>query len=315
MRMRGISLLADATHPVSSSRPRVEVSHVSVPPLPFFRSPRDNDALPGRDGLASGARTPVTRIGAATGNEAGPAPAGEAADAPAMLVDDGRAALTVLNEARDQAEQIGASLDQLESATTGAAGVEKLLGRLRDVVVVATGRGLEPSQRAALQRGVTQSLAEIDAIADGTLLDPDLLRAGVRTVSSGGRSGQSGASGGPKPFKQIGTVALGLSEFAVRSSDQALAASGSLELATTRLERVTSSLQRAAARFEGDLAGLTSPPVTSSGELALGNTTAAFGSTIALRSDLLANPGEAMRAQAGGLEVARVFRLLDSSPR
>jgi hypothetical protein len=262
--------------------------------------------------MANGAGAPVTRIGATDAGDPGAAGVAGAADTPAMLVDDGRAALTILNEARDQAVEIGESLDQLESASTGASGVEKLLGRLRDIVVVAAGRGLEPAQRAALQRGVNQTLDEIDALAEETLLDPDLLRSGVRTVSSGVPVGQPGANGGPKPFRQIGTAALGLSELAVRSSDQALAASGSLDLATTRLERVTSSLQRAAARFEGDLAALTSPPVTSTGELALGNTTAAFGSTIALRSDLLANPGDAMRAQAS-LEVARVFRLLDSS--
>lgn len=285
-----------------------------VSPLPFFRSPRDNDALPGRGGLAGGVRSPVTRIGATNPNDVSGVPSAEAPDAPAMLVEDGRVALSILNEARDQAEQIGESLNQLESAATGASGVERSLGRLRDIVVVATGRGLEPAQRAVLQRGVDQTLAEIDALAEETLLDPDLLRTGVRTVSAAKQAGQTGMSGGPRPFRQIGTAALGLSEFAVRSSDQALAAAGSLDLATSRLERVTSSLQRAAARFEGDLDGLTSPPVTSTGELALGNTTAAFGSTISLRSDLLANPAEAMRAQSG-LEVSRVFRLLDSSSK
>ena len=308
---------SSATGALLSLRPRVEVLLVSVPPLPFSRSPRDNDALSGRGGLTSGARTPVTRIGATNADGTSAAGPLEATDSPAMLVDDGRAALTVLNEAREQAEQIGSSLDQLETATTGLAGVEKLLGRLRDIVVVATGRNLEPSQRAVLQRGVDQTLAEIDNLADETLLDPNLLRPGVRTASSSmqaTRSGQSSIAGGPKPFRQLGTTALGLTEFAVRSSDQALAAAGALDLASSRLERTADSLRRATARFEGDLAALTSPPVTSSGEMALGNTTAAFGSTIALRSDLLASPGDAMRAQSG-LDVSRVFRLLDSSSR
>ena len=228
-----------------------------------------------------------------------------------MLVDDGRSALTALNEARNQAEQIGANLDQLETATKGAASVEKLLGRIQDIVVVAAGRDVEPAQRAVLQRQLDQTLADIDALAEGTLVRPDLLRLSVRTDV---RSGQQGTDETPVPFKLIGSAALGLSDIAVRSSDQAIAAAGALDLAKSRLERTAGSLRRATARFEDDLAGLTSPPVTSTGELALGNTTAAFGSTISLRSDLLANPGDATRVQSG-LDVSRVFRLLDSSPR
>jgi flagellin-like hook-associated protein FlgL len=295
----------------------VEASLVPVPPLPFFRSPRDDDALPSRSGLAGGSRTPVARIGAAGPGDGNMASAVESAETPALRVDDGRSSLTVLNEARDQAERIGANLEQVETATTGLAGVDRLLGRLRDMVVVAAGRGLEPPQRAVLQRGVDQTLAEIDAIANETVLDQDLLRPGLRTAFSSAQArtttatGQAG-TGGPQPFRQLGTAALGLTEFAVRSSDQALAAAGALDLATSRLERTASSLRRATDRFEGDLAGLTSPPVTATGELALGNTTAAFGSTIALRTDLLANPGDAMRAQSD-LDVSRVFRLLDSS--
>lgn len=289
----------------------MEARLVPVPPLPFSRSPRDSDALSGRGGLTGGARTPVTRIGAASPTDATAVGPLEASDTPAMLVDDGRSALTVLNEAREQAEQIGAKLDQLETATKGAAGVEKLLGRLQDIVVVAAGRDVEPAQRAVLQRQLDQALSDIDGLAEETLAPPDLLRSSVRTVN---RSGPPGAEDAPVPFKQIGSAALGLSDIAVRSSDQAIAAAGALDLARSRLERTTSSLRRATDRLEDDLAGLTSPPVTSTGELALGNTTAAFGSTISLRSDLLSNPGEATRAQSG-LDVSRVFRLLDSSPR
>ena len=96
------------------------------------------------------------------------------------------------------------------------------------------------------------------------------------------------------------------------STDQALAASGAVELATSRLQRTAGTLSRATSRLEAELVGLTSPPMTVTGEVALGNTTAAFGSAILLRSDLLAHPGDAMRAQSG-LEVSRVIRLLDSS--
>jgi flagellin-like hook-associated protein FlgL len=292
----------------------MEVLLVPVPPLPFFRSPRDNDALAGRGGLASGARTPVTRIGSTGAREMGPGSAPDAIDSPVMLVDDGRSALTVLNEARDHADRIATNLDQLEQATTGVAGVAKLLGRLKDIAVVASSRDVEPPKRAVLQRTLDQALAEIDTLANGTLVDPNQVRSSVRTVRSTSQQGQSAAGATLTPFRQIGTAALGLDDIAVRSVDQAIAAAGALDLASERLERVSDSLKRATARLEDELAGVTSPPVTATGELALGNTTAAFGSTIGLRSDLLANPVGATRAQSS-LAVARVFRLLDSASK
>jgi hypothetical protein len=285
----------------------LEASPVPVSPLPFFRSPQDNDALDGRGSLAGGAQPSAARFGTGGAVDVSVAGAPHGSDAPALLVDDGRVALTVLNETRAEAARIGASLEQLETADTAAGHVDRLLGRLRDAVTVAIRPDLEPAQRAVLQRSVDQMLGEIDGLAEGTVLERDLLRIGVRTPSP--RRDSS-----PTPFRQIGTVALGLTDLAVRSSDQALAAAGALDLASARLERTSSTVRRAIARSEHDLAGLTSPPVTATGELALGNTMAAFGGTIQLRSELLANPGEAMRAQSD-IEVSRVFRLLDSSER
>ncbi|MGE3268433.1 MAG: hypothetical protein AB7P40_06780 [Chloroflexota bacterium] len=223
-----------------------------------------------------------------------------------MLVDDGRGALTILNEARTQAEQIGKNLEQLATASRGVSRVVNLLDQLRDVTVAAVSRELAPAQRAALQRQIDQALGEIDAVASGTLVDERELRGAVRPVSQGDDAPQL------VPFRAIGTSALGLTDLAVRSSDQAIAAAGAIDLATSRVRRSSDAVNRATVRLENDLAGLTGPPVTASGELSLGNSTAAFRSTILLRSDLIASPGEAMRAQAD-LEVSRVVRLLDTS--
>ncbi|MCC7368682.1 MAG: hypothetical protein IT306_09675 [Chloroflexi bacterium] len=246
----------------------------------------------------------IARIGPADDAESGLLSSIDGGGTPAMLVDDSRASIAALNEARDRAAQVGTGLEQLESAADSATTVKTLLAQLGDAVVVSTGHGMQPQERAALQRQVNELLGEIDSLADGTLFNQELLRPGIRSAS--------GQTATPAPFKQISTSALGLTELSVRSSDQAVAASGALDLAGTRLDRAADAVRRAQARLEDDLDALTSPPLTATGELALGNSTAAFGTTIQLRSDLLSSPGDALLAQSG-LDVSRVFRLLDTS--
>ena len=90
-------------------------------------------------------------------------------------------------------------------------------------------------------------LAEIDSVADETLLDERLLRDDA-PVSKGDAAQLM-------LFRAIGTVTLGIAGLAVRSSDQAIAAAGALDVATTRLERAAGMLSAAAARLQGRCAG------------------------------------------------------------
>jgi flagellin len=224
---------------------------------------------------------------------------------PAILAEDGRGTVTILNEARDQATRVAGGLEQLQTAGAGLTRVQKLVGRLRDVAVVALDRGLHPADRAALQRQVDLVLTEIDTVADETMVDDGLLHEGA----SGG-SGRTQLT----PFRAIGTSTLGIAGLAVRSSDQALAAAGALDVATARLERSAGTLSSATSRLQDELHGLTSPMTTATGQTALGSTTAALSSTMMLRAQLAAHSQEAAQAQAG-LEPSRVRWLLDSSPR
>ncbi len=283
-----------------------------VSPVPSSRPSRDNDALAGRGGLVGGSRAPATRqIGGGPG--AGPdAASTDGADQPALLTDDGRGVVTILNEARDLALQVGDGLDQLTTAGDGLTRVQKLVDRMRDMAVVAMDRSLEPAERARLQRAIDLSLTEIDEVADDTLLDGQLLQGPAETV---GTAQQSQASRSwPTPFRAIGASALGLSELGVRSPDQALAASGALDVATSRLQRQSEALGRATARLEAELDGLTNPGTTATGDAVLGNSTVALSSSMLLRRQLVANPDRAVQSQAS-LDVARVMRLLDSSAR
>lgn len=276
-----------------------------VPSLPP-RSPRDGEGLPGR-------HRPVN----ARGGPAAPATTGDADAAfaaafpdgplsPAMLAEDGRSAVMILNEARDRAGRVAEGLKQLETAGAELARVQQLVARLRDVAVVALDRSIHPAERAALQRQVDLVLTDIDTVADETLVDGGLLHAEVASVGAGGTR--------PTPFGAIGTSMLGLAGLAVRSSDQALAATGALDVATTRLERSAGTLSRATARLQDVLLGLTSPMTTAICQTALGSMTAALSSTIMRRAHLASNPQEAAQAQAE-LDIARVKRLLDSSSR
>lgn len=224
---------------------------------------------------------------------------------PAVLAEDGRGAVTTLNEARDRAGRVAEDLIQLEAAGAGLARVQKLVGRLRDVAVVALDRGLHPADRATLQRQVDLVLTEIDTVADETLVDDGLLHDGALSGS-----GEPQAT----PFRAIGTSTLGIAGLAVRSSDQAFAATGALDVATARLERSAGTLHSTTARLQDELRGITNPQTTATGQAALGSTTAALNSTMLLRSHLAANPQEATQVQAG-LEPSRVRRLLDSSAR
>ena len=68
------------------------------------------------------------------------------------------------------------------------------------------------------------------------------------------------------PFHAVGTGALGIAGLAVRSSDQALAAAGALEVATRRLGRSTGTLGSAAGRSRDALNGLIAPATMATGE-------------------------------------------------
>jgi hypothetical protein len=101
-----------------------------------------------------------------------------------------------------------------------------------------------------------------------------------------------------------------LSGLAVRSADQALAATGALDRATARLQRTGKALSTTTARLEGDLHGLTSPTTTAAGEPALESETAALGSALLLRQHLLTRSEQAAQAQAA-LDIPRARWLLD----
>jgi hypothetical protein len=265
--------------------------------------------MSGRQRRLSPADGPAALTSTSEGDAAFAAAFSDVPLSPAILAEDGRAAVTVLNEARDQAAVVAAGLDQLEAAGAGLARVQQLVGRLRDVAVVAVDRGLQPADRAALQRQVDLALSEIATVADETLVDDDLALKGAPAPGSG-------ASGGTQatPFRAISTGALGIAGLAVRSPDQALAAAGALDVAAVRLERRAGTLGNATARLQDALNGLVSPTTTATGERAIGSGTAALSATMLLRAQLTRNPQEAARAQ-GGLEVSRVAWLLDASPR
>ena len=112
----------------------------------------------------------------------------------------------MLNEARDQAALAAGGLELLEAAGDGLARVQKLVGRLRDVAVVAVDRGLQPADRAALQRQVDLVLTEIETVADETLVDDTLLQRVPRWLLPAGPVGSQ-----LTPFRALGTGTLGIS--------------------------------------------------------------------------------------------------------
>jgi len=161
---------------------------------------------------------------------------------------------------------------------------------------------------------VDLTLGEIDTAAGDTQIDERLLRGGQSSMSS--RAGGPGGADTPQPapFRAIGTAALGLTDLAVRSADQAVAATGALDLATSRLQRTGRAVNNASARLQGALRKLTNPSTTVAGDPALDGETTAFGSAIVVRGQMLANQSQAVQAQAE-LDVPRVRWLLDASPR
>lgn len=290
---------------INSSEARtLEPYRVPVPSLPP-RSHRQHDALPGSRSSVSSTGGPAAST--STGEpESVLAAFPNTPRTPAILAEDGRGALTVLHGARGRAAWAAEGLEQLEAAGGGLARVQKLVGRLRDVAVVAVDRGLQPADRATLQRQVDLMLTEIDTIAEGTTLDENLLHRGSTIGASEGTS--------RTPFRALSTGTLGLAGLAVRSSDQALAASGALELAGRRLDRTAGTLSNATARLQDTLDGVIRPEKTATGETAIGSGTAALSATMLLRAQLASHPWEAAQAQ-GGLDVGRTRWLLDSSPR
>jgi len=56
---------------------------------------------------------------------------------PALQADEGHSFAAILGDTREQAGLIASDLDQLDGANDGLARVQRLVGRLRDVAVVA----------------------------------------------------------------------------------------------------------------------------------------------------------------------------------
>jgi flagellin-like hook-associated protein FlgL len=210
-----------------------------------------------------------------------------------------------LHEAREHAARIGLRIEQVQTASEGVSWVQALVAQLGDIAVVGLDRALPPSQRAALQRQVDQTLQEIDTVSGDTPVDDSMLRG--RFVAD-----VRGEQAALTPFRDISAAALGLDGLAVRSTDQALAASGALDLAATRLQRTGRLLASASDRLQDALIGLTSPTTTATGEPALGSASTALGSSMLLRNQLLGSPDQSVQAQSG-LDAARVRRLLDTS--
>lgn len=223
--------------------------------------------------------------------------------APAVLAEDRRGVVASMQETRDRASQLGERLELLEAAGAGLTRVQILVGRLRDAAVVAVDHGLQPADRATLQRQVDVMLTEIDTIADSTPVDEGRLRTGTST----GASNEARLT----PFRALSTGALGIVGLAVRSSDQALAAAGALDVASARLERSVGALGSATARLQDTMDGLVNPATTGASETPITSLRAALSATTVLRSQLLAHPQEAARAQAS-LDGSRVRWLLDS---
>ena len=282
---------------VASTRPRPRSwSLTACPSHPCPpRTPRDGETRAGHQRPLQGTQAPA---GSSAPRDADAAFAAAFAGeplSPAILAEDGRGTVTILNEARDRAAVAAEGLAQLEAAGAGLARAQKLVGQLRDVAVVAVDRGLQPADRAALQRQVDQALTEIDAVADETLVDEALLHKGGSATAGGERLAR---------FRALGMGTLGIAGLAVRSSDQALAAAGALDVATARLERSAGTLGSATTRLQAILDGLTSPAMTVTGERAIGGGTAALAATLVLQARLTERPQEAIRAQAG-LTLAR----------
>jgi hypothetical protein len=228
---------------------------------------------------------------------------------PAVLAEDGRTPISRLHDARDQAARSGGSLEQIAGASDGVARVQVLVGQLRDVAVISLDWALGAADRATLQRQVDRTLAEIDSVAERTLVDDRLLYPSTTAGATGETEHRE-----PSPFRALGPATLGIAGLAVRSADQAFAASGALDVAAARLERTASTLSATAARLQGMLDGLTRPTTTATGDPAIGSSAAALNATVAINAQILGSPQEAIEAQ-GVPDVDRVKWLLDSPSR
>jgi hypothetical protein len=283
----------------------LESDRVSIPSLPSRPSPQVDPVTGRRDGVngASGSGASAIKSDA---DVAFAAAFPNDVLSPAVLAEDGRTPVSLLHDARDQAARIGGSLEQIAGASDGVAQVQMLVGQLRDVAVVSLDWALAPADRAMLQRQVDRALAEIDAVAERTLLDDRLLYRGTTALGTEERE--------PPPFRVLGTATLGIAGLAVRSTDQAFAASGALDVAAARLERTASTLTGAATRLQGMLNGLTRPTTTATGDLAIGSSAGALNATVAINAQILSSPQEAIEAQ-GLPDVDRVKWLLDPPSR
>lgn len=221
----------------------------------------------------------------------------------ALSLSSADSATLALREVRDEASVLARSAEQLTAAGAAVNRVQRLVERLRDAAVVGLDRGIHPRDRAALQKQVDLSLREIDHTAEETLLNSTLLN---------GRAPGSLPDAvplTPVPFRAIGTGALGLHGLAVRSADQALAASGVLDVAARRLERLSATVTSATARYSEAFSSVMDPAASVTGKQAIPNPTAALNAVLGLRARLVSSPHAAASAQ-GDLQPVRVARLL-----
>ena len=264
---------------------------MSVPPL--RRLPRDADSLTGRGEQprnTSDVASRASRPGGGAGVDL------TSVDSPAARrstsVDwDSRTAGAALRQAWADAERAADNLDQVAGARKALGNVQKLVEQLRDVSVVGLSRSLAPSERVTLQRQVDQTLGEIDSLAASTPLNARSM--GLTSVATS----WSTSARGPAGFPAIGSAALGITELDVRSPDESLGTMRLLDRALTRLGATAISLDGATARFERQLAQITCPSRTASGDPSLANSTAALTSAVRTAEQLRARPDDARSAQ------------------
>jgi hypothetical protein len=280
--------------------------------LPVRQSPTPRDAdvyagrgAPSRDAGRAAAQAAATEIEAAPDALSTPTPA---------VTSDGqegggnRAAVAALRLARDEADRIADTFDQIVGAQRAVGTVRRLVEQLRDVSVVGLDHTLQPSHRAMLQRQVDRSLGEIDDIVSTTPLDVSTdppAGDAAPTVPAASMDMAEPSSG----FPAIGVEALGIAALDVRSSDDALATMRAVDRALLRLGTVTRSVEGEMARFEQQLDALTSP-TAATGETGMTGPTAALTATLFVGQELLARPDDAVAAQGVPL-ASRVRSLLD----
>jgi flagellin-like hook-associated protein FlgL len=211
---------------------------------------------------------------------------------PALLAEDGCTPTSLLHDVRAQAARVGECLDQIARASDELTQVQLLVGQLRDVAVVSLNWALAPADRAMLQRQVDRLQAEIDAVAERTPIGDRLLYPSTTAWATSGTDERE-----LSPFRALSTATLGIAGLAVRSTDQAFAASGALDVAAARLERTVATLNGATTRLQGMLDTLTGPTTMATGDLAIGSKAAALNATVTINARILSSPQEAIVAQ------------------